>query len=116
LIVGLLLGALVLPAACGGDDGPAPAATTAAKVATGPATTQGPKSVIGKTLRRAESRECDSDAKTLAAAVEAYTALNGQAPRSEDELVTGGIIREPSKLYDIGSDGSIVPTPGGLCA
>ena len=49
---------------------------------------------------------CDSDFKTLTLAVEAFTAMEGRQPQSEDELV-GMFFREPSSVFDISPDGLV---------
>jgi hypothetical protein len=48
-------------------------------------------------------------------ALEAYEALVGGVPASETDLVTQGILREESALYDLDPTGAIVPATGSSC-
>ena len=57
---------------------------------------------------------CEADFKTLSVAVEAFWAMEGRAPASEDELV-GMFLREPSPAYDISPTGEVIPATGSVC-
>ena len=58
---------------------------------------------------------CEAEFKTLSIAVEAFWAMEGRAPTSEDELV-GTFLREPVSGYDISPTGEVVPATAGACA
>jgi hypothetical protein len=57
---------------------------------------------------------CEADFKTLSIAVEAFWAMEGRAPTTEDELV-GTFLREPSPAYDISPSGEVIPATGSPC-
>lgn len=59
--------------------------------------------------------DCTTARRTLEVAVEAFFAQNGELPRAENDLVTGGMLREPLTSHDLGPDASVVPAPGGGC-
>lgn len=68
---------------------------------------------------QAEEGACASDLRTLVTAQEAHAALNGDAVATEGELVTAGLLREESALWDInvdfGGGFTIGPAPGTDC-
>lgn len=64
----------------------------------------------------ATTQVCAVDLKTMQTAVDAYLAITGAMPTSEDDLVTQGLIREPSAGVDVAADGTVMPAPGGPCA
>lgn len=73
---------------------------------------------------RGEKASCDGDRRTLSVAVEAYFAELGgvtigptgtDADRYERTLTNQGLLKEPSVLYDIDTDGEIVITPASRC-
>jgi hypothetical protein len=64
---------------------------------------------------RAGSATCDIERNTLATAVDAFYAMNGVDPVSEDELIAAQILRDPIEGYDLDENGSIVPAPTGPC-
>jgi hypothetical protein len=60
------------------------------------------------------SLACDADRVALGTAIETFIALEGRPPADETELV-GLYIREPSVMFDIATDGTLVPAPGSVC-
>lgn len=119
--------AAVSIAGCGGSDStaaaPGSAATADTVVAVGDAPAPGggiggisdAVAVIAAAPGQADAVACDVDRTTMQTATDAYEVLNGALPTSEDDLVTGRLIREPSPRFDITADGLIVPAPGGPC-
>ena len=111
-------------AGCGGSDSssatPGPADTVVA-VGDAPLPADGVGSlgdavaVIAAAPGQADAAACDVDRTTMQTATDAYEVLNGALPTSEDDLVVGQLIREPSPRFDITADGLIVPAPGGPC-
>jgi len=60
--------------------------------------------------------DCTTQAWTLAVAVEAYRAMNGDdAPVTEAALVEGHLLLERLALVDLDADGSVVWAPGSGC-
>jgi prepilin-type N-terminal cleavage/methylation domain-containing protein len=73
---------------------------------------------------RGEDATCDGDAHTLANAAESYFAKYGGTtiPAAgagndayEQTLADDGLLREPSDLYDLDTDGVIVLVPSSRC-
>lgn len=73
---------------------------------------------------RGEKASCDGDRRTLSVAVEAYFAEVGgttigatgiDADRFERTLTSQGLLKEPSGLYDIDTNGEIVISPASRC-
>lgn len=114
-------------AGCGGSDsssspaGSAVASETVVAVGDAPLPGDGVGSlgdavaVVAAAPGQADAVACDVDRTTMQTATDAYEVLNGALPTSEDDLVTGQLIREPSPRFDITADGLIVPAPGGPC-
>lgn len=63
----------------------------------------------------ANALSCDTERRTIEMALQAYEAVVGSAPSSEADLVTQGILREESALYDLDPTGAIVPATGSSC-
>ena len=101
--VGLALGAC----SSSGDDSPQrpPETATVSTVAQ----VKGP-------LAGVTAAECAANRTTMEIAVQAYEALEGHLPASEEDLVTAGLIREVSPTYDVDADGRIVPSPASTCS
>jgi hypothetical protein len=59
---------------------------------------------------------CAADLKTLLTAVDAFDALQGRLPASEDELVQTGLLRQASATHDVTPTGAVVPTAGSGCS
>ena len=59
--------------------------------------------------------DCESDRRTLEVAAEAYRAQLGEWPVDETDLVTTGMLRTVSSGHDLGTDGVVIPAPGGGC-
>jgi prepilin-type N-terminal cleavage/methylation domain-containing protein len=55
-----------------------------------------------------QENACQTDARTLSVAVEAYFAQEGGTTVAEDDLVTAGLLREESSNYDVNADGTVV--------
>jgi len=49
----------------------------------------------------ARDEGCSLDRQTLETAVGVYTATQGRAPASEADMVSAGVLREPSALHDV---------------
>lgn len=72
----------------------------------------------------AQSVACDADARALATSVEGYFALapatmipdNGGPGGHEAALVSLGLLREPSALYDVNDEGELVSTSAACTA
>lgn len=73
---------------------------------------------------RGEAATCDEDVRVLSVAAEAYFAKYGGdtipatgagADAYERTLVVEGLVRAPSDLYDMDSDGAIVIAPSSRC-
>jgi hypothetical protein len=62
----------------------------------------------------AETTACAITRTTLETAVEAYTAMNGVPPSSQDELI-GLFLAEPARGFQIGAAGVVEPIPNGPC-
>lgn len=92
---------------------PTTAVTPPAAVPTTPATT-GPAAGSGG-FDQTRSAACGTELTLLETALGAYEALNGSGPITEDDLVTAGIIRAESALYDIGAENAVVPAAGSNC-
>lgn len=101
--------------ACGGadDDGADEPATTAP--ATGATTAPGAIEVIAGAPDAADAAACGASREALELTVETYVALNGEPPSSQTDLVDAQLIREASPLFEIGTDGALVPAPGSPC-
>lgn len=95
---------------------PTTAVTPPAAVPTTPATpaTTGPAAGSGG-FDQTRSATCGTELTLLETALGAYEALNGSGPITEDDLVTAGIIRAESALYDIGAENAVVPAAGSNC-
>lgn len=68
---------------------------------------------------RGQLLACETDARTIATATEAYIALNGSAPASMSDLVPDWLKEMPVGWeLSINADGTTiaVPTPDGPCA
>jgi len=67
-----------------------------------------------------QTNACKADSKTLEVAVEAYFAQNAATaiPGADAEatLVTEGLLRSASTLFDVSSAGAVTATAGGDCA
>ena len=57
---------------------------------------------------RGEKSTCKADYKTLEIAVEAYHGQHGGDPVDETDLVSEGLLREGSDLYNVGPGGTVV--------
>ena len=53
---------------------------------------------------------CAADKKTYEVASEAYWAQNQAWPANDAALVTGGLLRSDSINYDVGANGTVVPS------
>ena len=58
---------------------------------------------------------CVIERRTLETATEAYWAMTDGPPVDEQTLVDVGFLREQAERFDLASDGSVVPAPGGGC-
>lgn len=83
------------------------------KVAVG--TTEVPVVVVPSVV---QGQQCDANRLTIETAIDAYTAMKGEAPKAGDDLVTAGLLKEfPSDEYTIdASSGTAVLTGIGVCA
>ena len=88
---------------------PSTTATAVSSVAT--SAPSSPSGVIGS----AQSVGCDTDLGTMDTAVESFFALNGRYPKSEAELVQGGLLVGESAFHDVGPDGAVIPAPNSGC-
>lgn len=119
IIVALALGG----SSCSSDSAVAPTSTlaplaVAVSVAstTTSATTALPVAPSGTgTFGGAAAAACDSERLTLEIGVEAYIALNGAGELTETELVTAGLLRQESVLFDIAAGNAVVPSASGGC-
>lgn len=73
---------------------------------------------------RGEDATCDADIHSLSNAAEAYFAKHGgnsippdgvDADAVERTLANDGLLREPSELYDLDSDGAVLVAPSSRC-
>ena len=73
---------------------------------------------------RGEGATCQADVHTLSNAAEAYFAKHGNGPIPPDgtdsdaverTLANDGLLREPSDLYDLDTDGVILVSPSSRC-
>ena len=73
---------------------------------------------------RGEDASCDADIHSLSNAAEAYFAKHGGdsipadgvgSDAIERTLANEGLLREPSELYDVDSDGAILVSPSSRC-
>ena len=73
---------------------------------------------------RGEDATCDADIHSLSNAAEAYFAKHGgvsippdgvDADAVERTLANDGLLREPSELYDLDSDGVVLVSPSSRC-
>lgn len=73
---------------------------------------------------RGEQATCDADVRTLSNAAEAYFAKHGgdsippdgvDAEAVERTLANDGLLREPSDLYDLNSDGAVLVSVSSRC-
>lgn len=73
---------------------------------------------------RGEDASCDADIHSLSNAAEAYFAKHGgasippdglDADAVERTLANDGLLREPSALYDMDSDGVVLVSPSSRC-
>jgi hypothetical protein len=65
-------------------------------------------------MEQAQPLACDTDRKTLEAAVETFTMLNGSPPADEAALVPS-VLRSEVTTFDVTADGTVVPAPGSPC-
>lgn len=63
-------------------------------------------------IGQASALACTTDAETLQAAIEAYTAVEGVAPLDEAALVASGVLRQESELWDL-LGGELLPADEG---
>jgi hypothetical protein len=72
--------------------------------------------VATEEIQSGNAAACVEERSTIEKAVEAFTLLNPGTPVTEAALVTGGIVREESKLMDIAADGTVIASAGTVCA
>lgn len=72
--------------------------------------------VAAGALGDADVAACSADLQTIQMAVDAYELLNGALPASEQDLVDAQLIREPSALFEISPDGTVVAPAGSPCS
>lgn len=63
----------------------------------------------------ASTATCDINRQTLEIAAQAYQALNGTLPTSQDDLVVAALIIEPAPGFEITPDGLVQAIAGGPC-
>ena len=63
-----------------------------------------------------DAAACEVERSTIDKAVQAYMLLTPDAPVTEEAMVAGGFIHEPSKLMDVTSSGAVIPAVGSVCA
>lgn len=61
-----------------------------------------------------EADRCTAERQTLEVAAEAYEAMLGATPITQQDLVDAGLISQPSAEFDLVA-GAIVPVPGSSC-
>jgi hypothetical protein len=61
------------------------------------------------------AQTCDTEFKTITLAVEAFTAMNGQPPQNEDELI-GTFLRSAVIGFDLSPEGVVIPATDSPCA
>ncbi len=119
----ILVSLIVAGSGCSSDSATAPSSTLAPLAASVPvaSTTTSVATVLPVapsgtgTFGGAASAACDSDRLTLEIGVEAYLALNGSGEFTEAELVTAGLLRQESILFDIAAGNLVVASPSGGC-
>jgi hypothetical protein len=70
---------------------------------------------VKQVVDNGNSAACVEERSTIEKAVEVFTLLNPGTAVTEAALVTGGIVREESKLMDITADGRVVASAGTVC-
>jgi hypothetical protein len=125
----VVLGIALLVSACGSSPGgsddsglvSAPDATIGSQApATSPPSNQGGGiggaiKVIAEAPGQANDAACAIEVQTLTTASEAFDALTGAEPTSQNDLFEAGLIREQSPWFEITADGVITPVPGSPC-
>ena len=126
----VVLGIALLVSACGssprGTDESGPASVPDATIGSQTPTTSPPADqgggiggaikVIAEAPGQANDAACAIEVQTLTTASEAFYALNGAEPTSQNDLFEAGLIREPSPWFEITPDGVIVPAPESPCS
>jgi hypothetical protein len=121
VITRLLVAAAALAAFAGcssAPDGSAPTADRPATSATAPAEIGDlgdAMEVAAGAPAEADAGACELERDVVESAIEMFAALTGAPPVSEDELVSEGMLVEPSTRFDLAADGTVVPAPGSPC-
>ncbi|MEO6123891.1 MAG: hypothetical protein ABIR32_09280 [Ilumatobacteraceae bacterium] len=118
--IAVSVAALVGLSACGSDQKSVEIAVTTSSVATAspPAAPPVASALLTEDnamFGPAVSAACDTDRPSVELALQAYLVINGDGPVAEADLVTAGLLREESLLYDLAPGNLIVPSPGGGC-
>jgi hypothetical protein len=72
--------------------------------------------IVAEAPADASSGACDVERRVVTTAADTYLALTGSPASSEQDLIDDGFLREPSELFDLTADGTVVPAPAGPCA
>jgi hypothetical protein len=63
----------------------------------------------------ASAAACDADYNVMRTAIDAYLTLHGDGEATEQDLIDAGLLREPSRLYDVGAHNTVVASPDSGC-
>jgi hypothetical protein len=69
---------------------------------------------LAASIGNADAVACEEQHQSLELAIESYRALNGRLPTDESELVGSFIVNEVPD-YDVGDNGSVIPSLTGRC-
>jgi hypothetical protein len=72
--------------------------------------------VLAEAPGQASDAACATEVQLLATASEAFSALQGAEPTSQNDLFDAGLIKELSPWFEITPDGVIVPAPDSPCS
>lgn len=69
---------------------------------------------LAQSIGKTDAVACEEQQRSLELAIESFRALNGRLPTDESELVGMFIVNEVPD-YDVGANGSVVPSLTGRC-
>jgi hypothetical protein len=63
----------------------------------------------------ASAAACEADYNVMRTAIDAYLTMHGEGEATEQDLIDAGLLREPSRLYDVGPHNTVVASPESGC-
>ena len=123
LIIGMALVAGACSSSPRGSDDSGPVSVPDSTIGRVTPTTSAGQGGIGGAIKilaeapgQANDSACVTEVQILTTASEAFSALKGSKPTSQNDLFEAGLISEPSPWFEITPDGVIVPAPQSPCS